>query len=462
VGPQKRKAEIGDLYPLIPDPKFKDKKPTNQKDWLKEHDNDDALTGYLMPVAYLWSRTVTCKNPACKASVPLVRQTWLCKKKGRYVALRMVAPKGEKRVRFDVIETREASDLGFDPEQGSKGGNATCLFCGTIADDEYVRNSGMAKQTGRQLMAVACTSTLSRGKVYLSGDTIQGFVPEDGAIALRIEALCKRAGLTVPEEPINPLRPSPWTRGASGVTRHGMMTWGDLFTPRQMLCLLTFSASVRNVESETLKEGGKADFVQAIQSHLGMYVDRSADHWSSLCAWNPAGEKLQHTYGRQALPMVWDYAEANPFGGSVGDWIEIVLNAENGIEAGFTSGTRHADVRRGSSISLPWQDAEMDAVITDPPYYDNVPYADISDFFYVWLKRTISHMYPEHFASETTPKKGEATALSSRHGGDMEKARREYEETMAQSFREVYRVLRPGARSLSFTRTKPRLAGQHS
>ena len=131
-------------------------------------------------------------------------------------------------------------------------------------------------------------------------------------------------------------------------------------------------------------------------------------------------------------------------GGSVGDWMEIVLNAENGIEAGVTSGTRPADVRRGSATSLPWSDGQIDAVITDPPYYDNVPYADISDFFYVWLKRTSGHFYSEHFAGVGTPKKQEAIAEPMRHEGSMGKARLGYERMMGQTFRDAHRVLKPG------------------
>src|SRR2546425_10111335 len=261
-------------------------------------------------------------------------------------------------------------------------------------------------------MALVCTRPGKQGKVYLAANDVPDAAPNEKAIQRRIQKLCELTGLTVPNEPMPP-------QGTLGfrIQPYGFKTWGDMFTPRQMLCLLTFSASLRNLQGEALAAGSNKDFLKAVQSYLALYVDRSADHWSAFCAWNPTGEKLQHTYGRQALPMVWDYSEANPFGNSVGDWIAIVLNAETGIAAGVASGTVSAEVRRGPAMSLPWQDGQMDAVIADPPYYDNVPYADISDFFYVWLKRTVGHFYEEHFAGAGTPKKQEAIAEPMRHAG---------------------------------------------
>jgi len=164
---KKVKAEIGDLYPLIPDPEFKGKKQPIQTDWLKEHDTDDVPPGYLMPVAYLWTRTVTCKNPNCKATVPLVKQTWLCKKQGRYVALKVIAPRGQKQVRFEIVEADSEKGLGFDPAGFSKAGNATCPFCGTVADSDYVKAEGCAGRIGEQMMGLACTRPGNQGKVCL-------------------------------------------------------------------------------------------------------------------------------------------------------------------------------------------------------------------------------------------------------------------------------------------------------
>jgi putative DNA methylase len=157
---------------------------------------------YLTPVAYLWTRTVHCKNPTCSATVPLVRQTWLCSKAGRYVALRMNAPGGEKRVRFTVVEAEHAADLGFDPASFSKGGNSACPVCGAVADADYIKAEGKASRIGHQLMAVAATRRGRQGKVYLSADEVPQAVPSTDSVLARINQLCAETGLSVPDEPI--------------------------------------------------------------------------------------------------------------------------------------------------------------------------------------------------------------------------------------------------------------------
>ncbi|PYL05761.1 MAG: hypothetical protein DME33_15685 [Verrucomicrobia bacterium] len=151
---------------------------------------------------------------------------------------------------------------------------------------------------------------------------------------------------------------------------------------------------------------------------------------------------MQGTFGRQAIPMVWDFFETNPFGGSVGDWNSLIDLELNAIRGALQTGDVPASVVRASATELPYEDAYFDVIVTDPPYYDNVPYADLSDFFYVWLKRSVGHLYPEHFATELTPKKREAIADSGRHGGSKEQARRSYETMMSDAFKEAHRVLK--------------------
>ena len=395
--------------------------------------------GFLVPVAYLWTRTVRCKNPACGATVPLVRQTWLCRKKDRFVALKIIAPKGKKEVRFDVVESRTEKGLGFDPASFSKAGNATCPFCGTVADSDYVKDEGCAKRMGQQMMAVVCTRPGRQGKVYLSGARVPlACIPDDASIRQRIEALCRRTGLTVPSEPI-----TNDAKSANYCVLYGLTTFGDLFTPRQMLCLLTFAATVREVAGQAASLSIDEARTRAVQTYLAIHVNRTADYNSTICSWHNTGEKIGHTFGRQALPMVWDFTELAPFGEASGspqgalDWIVGVAEAQS------ETGTP-ATVTRGSATALPWPDASFDAVVTDPPYYDNVGYGILSDFFYVWLKRTIGYLYSEHFATEGTPKKNEAVADPVRHDGSKEKARAAYEQMMAQAFAEANRVLKPG------------------
>lgn len=438
---QQVKAEIGDLYPLIPDPAYKGRRQDIQTDWLKEYGNNDVPPGYLMPVAYLWTRTVTCKNPNCRATVPLVKQTWLCKKAGRYVALKMIAPHGKKEVRFEVVEASSQNGLGFDPAGFSKGGNATCPFCGTVADAEYVQREGCAKGVSKAMMAVVCIHTGSQGKVYVSADTITELVPDENQVLLRIDKLKTAFGINVPNEPIGKMRPSPNARGMSPVTRHGLNSFADLFSPRQLLSLLHFTHAVRNAHQEMQNREYPAESAKAVATFLALIVDRLADFNSSFCVHNYFGSsRIAHTFGRHALSMVWDFAEANPFHEGSGGWgTETVYEALVSSDAKLP---REAQVDRGTAMRLPLKDESVDAVITDPPYYDNVPYADISDFFYIWMKRCIGSLYSDHFASELTPKKAEATALASRHSGDMTAAEREYELMMLQAFIEANRVLK--------------------
>jgi putative DNA methylase len=217
-----------------------------------------------------------------------------------------------------------------------------------------------------------------------------------------------------------------------------------------MLCLLSFAAAVGECVEELGRERVEGDRVKAVVTYLATAVDREAEDLSSLCRWNSSAEKMQGTFGRQALPMVWDFCEINPYGGSVGDWLSIIALQINAIDGSLTYAGVPATLLRGSATALPWgggagfQPVQFDAVITDPPYYDNVDYAKLSDFFYVWLKRTIGHLYPEHFATEGTPKKSEAVADPVRHSGSKDKARLAYEQMMAQAFAEANRVLKPG------------------
>jgi len=432
---EKVRAEIGDLYPLIPDPKHRGKRPPIQAElWVRS--KNDVPAGYLVPVAYLWTRTVRCKNASCGATVPLVKQTWLCKKDKRYAALKVVAPKKAKEVRFNVVEAGSERALGFDPEAGSKGGNATCPFCGTVADNDHIKNEGQNGRIDKQIMAVACTRPGDRGKVYLSADDLLDAAPDDDAIRERVESLCQHKGLTVPAEPM----PKPGTLGFR-LQPYGFRTWGDLFTPRQMLCLLSFAAAVR--EADRAMAHINAGRRRAVATVLAAIADRLADFSSTLCLFNYTGGRgVKNTFGSGRLPMSWDFAETNPFNPDAASWVSGIEDVPAAL--GDPAAHRAAIAERGSAARLPWPDSSLDAVVTDPPYYDNVPYADISDFFYVWLKRTVGHLYPEHFATELTPKKQEAIAEATRHDDDWDKAKQAYERMMAEAFREAHRVLKPG------------------
>jgi len=435
------KAEIGDLYPLIPDPHHTAKTDATTP-LFKGEASVDLPNGYLTAVAYLWTRTVKCKNPSCGATVPLLKQTWLQKKKGHYAALRIVAPKNEKHARFELVETVAERDMGFDPAAGSASGNATCPFCSTVADSEYVQAEGTGGGVGFQLLALVCRKMHKSGTVFLSVDDVpKELAISEGEIQSRIQELLTRTGLTLPDEQISHIRPSPNARGLTAPTRHGLSKFSDLFQPRQLLSLLTQCATVREAFPAMLAAGLSDERARAVAGYLGLLVDRMADRGSAMCRWDPTYTKTQSTFGRPALPFIWDFSETNPFGDASGDmaqaidWIARVVEEVSGVSG-------HASVERGSALALSHGDQTFDAIITDPPYYDNVPYGDLSDFFYVWLRRSIGHLYLEHFSSQLTPKKNEATALSSRFEGDMGAASCSYEAMMLTAFRQASRVLK--------------------
>ncbi len=443
------KAEIGDLYPPIPDPDYQ---PSGQLSMDLPVAGKQAGKGMLTPVAYLWTRTVRCKNPACGGTVPLARQTWLAKKEGRFVALRADAETNrhkewpDKTVRYHVVEAKTEADLGFDPAGGSKTGNAACLFCGTVADSTYVKAEGQAGRIGMDLMAIVCTSSDKKGKEFIHPDLhTRNLHPDEPVIWDRILSLSvvpdgsSVSHLTVPDEKI-----VSDAKGSAWIVQYGYGRFGDLYSMRQLLSMLTFVKEIHNAHAEMLRKGYTTEQIKSLIAYMGLLVGRLADYSSTLCTWESHGELIGHTFTRQALPMVWDFAEVNPLGDASGnassalEWIVQVIRSVSNIRPA-------GRVYRGTAADLPFDSQHFDAIVSDPPYYDNVAYADLSDFFYVWLKRSIGFLFPEHFTSMLTPKKSEAVADATRHDGDRQLAGQVYEQMMARAFAEAGRVLKPDA-----------------
>ena len=390
--------------------------------------------GYLVPVAYLWTRTVRCKNPACGATVPLVKQTWLCKKKNRYVALKMIAPFGKKKARFEVVKSTTENGLGFDPTAFSKAGNATCPFCGTVADSGYVKSEGLTNRLGHQLSAIACRRWGAKEFIYISENDLNNALPNEKRINDRLDVLLTLFGDL--NEPI-----ITDAKNALFCVLYGISKWRDIFTNRQKLYLFTMVENVKKAEVALRKIGIETEYSKATLAYLGILVDRNVMMSCTVARWrgDKAG-RVEGAFGMQTLPMVWDYAEMNPFGGLSNDafgyfngLVYVIANVDF---------KKDAVVQRGSAMNLPFQNESIDSVVTDPPYYDNVPYADLSDFFYIWLKRTIGHLFPEHFGTGGSPKKNEAVADAIRYNKDKNKARDAYERMMEKSFSEASRVLK--------------------
>ncbi|MEQ8789879.1 MAG: DUF1156 domain-containing protein [Pirellulaceae bacterium] len=477
--------EIGDLYPPIPDPEVWAEPPDIAFDcasgaWsvvkagklkrgvrldapaapaslLPDDGDDDAVDdeingseisgvpalppGYLQPVAYLWTRTVRCKNPRCGATVPLVKQTWLCKKPTRYAALKLTAPSGKKVAKFEVVDSRTEKELGFDPAAFSKGGNATCPFCGTVADVDYVKDEGWQGRMGCQSLATVGIRRSQSGKVYIAADSQNSGDAE--STKERLSTYCRETGATVPSEPIANL-PADCRDNTLGITvrPYGLRTFGDLYSSRQLLSLLAFCRSVSSLSQVLAETGSDTAHSTVVATCLGVCVSRLADFNSAQCTWfYDGGRGVKHAFGRQTLAMVWDYAETNPLNAKAASW-QICLNVVCQELRALAEVVRDSHAGRASALHIPEPDGHFDAVITDPPYYDNVPYADIADYFYVWLKRSIGSLYPEHFSTICTPKKEEIIADARRCGGNKNEANKAYERMMAQAFGEARRVLK--------------------
>jgi putative DNA methylase len=263
-------------------------------------------------------------------------------------------------------------------------------------------------------MALVAVRGGERGKVYLDPSVHPESFPDSKELSERISNTSTKYSITLPNEPIAS-QPSNSKQNILGITvrPYGLREFRDLFNKRQILSLLTFASALKYVDECAKEAGMDAEYRKSVLTYLACVVDKLADFNSSLCVLKPGGGRgIVHTFGRQVITMVWDYAEANPFNAEIACWESSLKEVVNNLK--FFAETAPASVTRASATELPWATGYFDAVITDPPYYDNVPYADISDFFYVWLKRTVGRLFPEHFAAETTPKRQEAVANSAR------------------------------------------------
>ncbi len=383
-------------------------------------------------VGYLWARTVRCPNPSCRAEMPLVRQWWLANTGRRKLSLKPVVDRTAKRVAFEVVDLANAAHKDFDPDQGtSNRSDGTCLVCGQVAGKEYVKAEGLARRMSQMPLAVIYEQS-GIGKGYRPVTTEDEVLFQQSQAALQ---LLDPEGSLAPDE----LIPSASSR-AIFVHLYGLTRWRDLFNTRQLLTMLTFSRLVHAAHDAMRTGGVESGRAKAVTTYLAMAVDRLAEDQSSLCRWNPTAEKMQGTFGRQAIPMIWDYCEASPFGGSVGDWESLIDLELNAIRGSSFPAVGPAQAQQGTATRLPYSDCSLDAVITDPPYYDAVPYSDLSDFFYVWLKRSIGFLYPELFRTPLTPKSAEIIQEPARHA-DEAAAKSFYEREMTRAFAEARRVL---------------------
>lgn len=402
-----------------------------------------------MPIAYLWARTIVCEGVNCGAEVPLMRSLWLSKKASRPTALRIIPNREAKRVEFDIVHYENGKwtsaakphaqiETPKLDEATVRRGSATCPVCGFTTQVASVRRQLKAMRGGAndaRLFCVVTTKLSEQGRNYR--------LPTDAdlrAICKAKEALknysqLSDAGLNpIPDEP-TPL--SNGHRAVSSVVIYGMDFWADMFTSRQLLSLTTLTRLVHEA-GDKIKAQHEDGFAPAVQTILGLGVSRLSDICNAFCRWEASKTQVRNLFGRQALPMLWDFAEPNILANAAGNFsvtLETMVDVLS--RASVLKNGGHAE--QASALLHPLPDDAAQAFITDPPYYDSVPYADLADFFYVWLKRTVGDVHPELFKEKLTPKSEQAIVWHPH--SDEEK--KEYERKMQQALNEGRRVLNP-------------------
>ena len=420
-------------------------------DWVLEEARKELARFYppdpdgSIPVGYIWARTIPCQNPACGAEIPLMRQFWLAKKAKKKVALYFQTLRVSKTLRVSIVgDGYDPWPEGFDPSQGTVSrAVATCPVCGAVVDAKTTPRLFRAGKSGQQMVAVVLKHPQRQGKTYrvATGADEAVYREAEAALQAKREQLMLEWGMDpVPDEPLPPV-------GTLGfrIQRYGMERWGDLFNARQQLALITFAEKVRQAHERMVAEGYEPEFAKVVTTYLALTVSRTSDFMTNLFFWMNHVENAGHVFARQAIPMSWDYFELDLLSPvSQGTWEsmtrQILLPLEHLCRIEPIA-TQPASTNT-SATALGFPDNYFDAVFTDPPYYDNVPYSYLSDFFYVWLKRTVGHLYPDLFSTPLTPKANEIVAYSHGEGG-WEGGKRFFEDNLKRAFQEMYRVLKP-------------------
>jgi putative DNA methylase len=415
---EQAKERIGDLYPDATVVDGKTKKATQ------------ATT-----IAWIWARTVTCPNPACGIEMPLVRSWWLGKKKGKEayvvptVAGDTTAPSG-RRVEFTIGHDKaNGPTVSTDGTVGRRG--AICVACQSAVELKYIRTEGRAHRMRQRLIAVVAEG--NRRRVYLAPTA-------EHVSASEVEVPRSAPGGKLAQNARDFKTPN-----------YGMTTFAELFTNRQLVALTTFSDLVGEAREKVLKDAvasglpsgacladggtGAESYADAVATYLGIVVSKMTDRNSTLVNWYVSRESTSSTFSRQAIPMMWDFAEVAPLGENTGSFSNSLLWTAETIEN--LDGRAPANVSQSDAAARSYSGA---VVSTDPPYYDNIGYSDLSDYFYVWLRRSLRDIHPVLFASMLVPKAEELVANPYRHGG-----REGAEKFFEAGFEHVFARAREGA-----------------
>ena len=375
-------------------------------------------------IAWLWARTVKCPNPACGATMPLVRSFSLATKGEKKVRILPIIEKASKEITYRT-KTSGESTPGTVTRRG-----AICIFCQQPVPFAHIRAEGRANRLGADLIAVVAEG--DRGRIYVT--------PTDD----QKEIVNKALPAWFPETDL------PEYALGFRVQSYGVVKHSHLFTPRQLAALSTFSGLIPAVRKQVLKDAadrgmkddnvtldkggsGATAYADAIATFLAFAIDRMADFNCAFSTWKPSGEQAMHLFGRQSIPMVWDYCESNPFANKGITWeneVEIVARA---IERVPIAKAKTGYAKQLDAANAAWVQESI-LLSTDPPYYDNIGYSDLSDFFYVWLRHSIGSLYPDMFSTMLTPKKPELVATPYRFDGDSKKAKNHFEGGFKKTF----------------------------
>ncbi len=394
------KKRIGHLYPKVEITEEMAKERPDLKQYIGRE---------LTVIAWLWARTVKSPNPAFRdVDVPLVSAFMLSTKQGKEAYVEPVIEEGGYRFTVKVGKPKDEEAAKAGTKYG-RGSNFRCVMSGEPIAGDYIKAEGKAGRMGARLLAIVAEG--DRGRVYLTPTA-------------KHEAVAAAAN---PEWRPSGDVPARLTGGTC--VPYGLTQWGDLFTPRQLVALTIFSdlvgEAMERVRADAITAGllhepvatsngdrSTAAYAQAVQSYLTFGVSKAADRNTSLCVWEQRMDRMRGTFGRQALPMVWDYVETNPLAGAGGDIYGTVHSLCEVLDKLPARGA-------GESAQISAQNQQRSdgkLVSTDPPYYDNIGYADLSDFFYVWLRRSLQPVYPDLFATLAVPKADELVATPYRHG----------------------------------------------
>ena len=390
----------------------------------------------LTVIAWLWTRTVKSPNPAfADVDVPLVSTFMLSTKKGKEAYVEPVVEGRSYRFSVKVGTPPDATAVKLGTTAGKRSA-FRCLMSGVPVTYDHIRAYGQQGGLGARLMAIVAQG--DRGRIYLAPTPLQEASAQD---------------LVATWQPDMPLPNNPRD---FKTPNYGLPTFADLFTSRQLLALTTFSDLVGEAtervrrdavaagfpdDNRPLRDGGTgaAAYADAVAVYLGLGVSKLADAQTSLCRWKTTMDQSIATFGRQALPMVWDYSEANAFGGMAGDPLVSINNMMRVVDqlpASVDAHAKQADAQRRVATAV-------EVVSTDPPYYDNIGYADLSDFFYVWLRRSLQPLFPDLFATLAVPKAEELVATPYRHGGK-EAAEAFYLDGMTRALHRIAEQAHPG------------------